>query len=96
MDWNLLAVVLTLAGTTIGTVGSLVWWLSRQFALLKSLVYETKELIVGKLEYHERHDDSRFLQLNNDLNSRVLQLNNDIWTIKLRNAGIDGNKGKPS
>jgi len=41
--------------------------------------------IVGKLEYHEQHDDQRF-----ELNEKRHQATSDrIWTIELRNAKND-------
>lgn len=42
------------------------------------MIYETREAILNKLEYHERHDDHRFDNIRKD-----------IWEIRLRNAGID-------
>lgn len=63
-----------------GSVWGLAWWLSGQFSSIKELVYEqsgkTAEAILAKLEYHEKHDDSRFDDLKRDM-----------WEIKLRQAG---------
>ena len=57
----------------------LAWWLSGHFSDLRGLIYETinkTELaILSKLEYHERHDDSRFDDIKRDL-----------WDVKLRQA----------
>lgn len=39
----------------------------------------TEKILVDKLEYHERHDDVRFLGIRNDL-----------WDIRVRNAAKDG------
>lgn len=62
-----------------GTVWGLAWWLSGQFSSMRHLVYElissTEKTIVSKLEYHEKHDDSRFDDIKRD-----------IWEIKLRAA----------
>lgn len=62
-----------------GTVWGLAWWLSGQFSGVRNLVYElinkTEQTIISKLEYHEKHDDSRFDDLKRD-----------IWDIKLRAA----------
>lgn len=73
----------TLAGTLLAAVWSLAWWLSRQFANMRNLVYEKIEklqaAILDKLEYHERHDDARFQAIQNDL-----------WAIRIRNAARDG------
>lgn len=63
-----------------GAVWGLAWWLSGQFSGIRTLVYEqitkTGEAILDKLEYHEKHDDSRFDDIKRD-----------IWEIKLRQAG---------
>lgn len=63
-----------------GSVWGLAWWLSGQFSTIRDLVYEqiskTGEAILEKLEYHEKHDDSRFEDIKRDL-----------WEVKLRQAG---------
>lgn len=62
-----------------GSVWGLAWWLSGQFSTIRHLVYEqinkTEAAILNKLEYHEKHDDSRFDDLKRD-----------IWEMKLRAA----------
>lgn len=62
-----------------GTVWGLAWWLSGQFSGVRQLVYElinkTEQNIISKLEYHEKHDDSRFDDIKRD-----------IWEVKLRAA----------
>lgn len=74
---------LSIIGATITAVGTLTWWLSGQFTGVRRLVHEriehTQKVIEDKLDYHEKHDDQRFSQMNNDL-----------WAIKVRNAAIDG------
>jgi hypothetical protein len=54
-------------------------WLSKQFASLRELIYHKVDQLennfIQKLEYHERHDDSRFADIHNS-----------IWEIRLRNA----------
>lgn len=66
-----------------GTVWALAWWLSGQFSEVRNLVYQqmmrVEQSILSKLEYHEKHDDSRF----NDIR-------NDLWDIRVRNASKDG------
>ena len=85
-DW------LTLVGLLMGVVGTLMtgiwgiaWWLSKQFTAMRGLIFsqieKMQELILAKLEYHEKHDDSRFQSVTNE-----------IWAIKVRNAAIDGVK----
>lgn len=73
-----LATVVVAIGTT---VWSLAWWLSGQFSSIRSLLFEQIEKaqanIVSKLEYHEKHDDSRFDDLKRD-----------IWEVKLRAASV--------
>lgn len=62
-----------------GTVWALAWWLSGQFSQIRSFVYEqisrVEGNILGKLEYHEKHDDQRFDTVGKD-----------IWDIKVRLA----------
>lgn len=66
-----------------GTVWALAWWLSGQFSEIRSLVYQqmarVEQNILSKLEYHEKHDDTRFNGIRNDL-----------WDIRVRNAAKDG------
>jgi len=62
-----------------GTVWALAWWLSGQFSEIRSFVYQQMSRvevnILDKLEYHEKHDDSRFDDLNKEL-----------WDVKIRLA----------
>lgn len=83
-EWSaLLNVALGTLTGTVATVWYLSWWLSSKFDSLKNLIYseseKTRTELTGKLEYHEKHDDSRF--------SRV---DSEIWAIKMRNAARDG------
>jgi len=68
--------------TVITAVSSLTWWLSVQFASVKALVFEkiglTEKIIVEKIEYHERHDDTRFAQIREELSE-----------LRIRNAAKD-------
>lgn len=76
---------------TLGTLIGVVWyansWLNKQFSDTKKVIFERldrmQEAFMGKLEYHERHDDQRFHDVTND-----------IWAIKVRNAAIDGIRAK--
>lgn len=58
---------------------ALAWWLSGQFSQIRTFVYEqisrVEGSILNKLEYHEKHDDSRFDGLGKE-----------IWDIKVRLA----------
>lgn len=62
-----------------GTVWALAWWLSGQFSQIRSFVYEqisrVERNILSKLEYHEKHDDTRFDSLGKE-----------IWDVKVRLA----------
>lgn len=62
-----------------GSVWGLAWWLSGQFSVIRQLVYEqsgkTANAIISKLEYHEKHDDSRFDEIKRD-----------IWEIRVKQA----------
>lgn len=61
------------------SVWSLAWWLNGHFGSMRKDVYALGKEILNKLEYHERHDDTRFSQLRDD-----------IWDIRVRNAAMDG------
>jgi hypothetical protein len=67
-----------------GAVWGLAWWLSGQFSSLRQMVYElvhkSEMVIIAKLEYHEKHDDTRFDDIKRD-----------IWEIKLRQASNTSN-----
>jgi hypothetical protein len=69
--------------TVFGAIWSLAWWLSGKFSEIRNLVYisaeKTRDVLLTKLEYHEKHDDSRFADIRND-----------IWDIRVRNASRDG------
>jgi hypothetical protein len=86
---NLLVVVAGLFLTVFGAVWSLAWWLSGQFTAIRNLVYttaeKTRDTILTKLEYHEKHDDTRF----NGIHDRIKNLGDDIWDIRVRNASRD-------
>lgn len=62
-----------------GSVWGLAWWLSGQFSTVRHLVYESinkaELVILAKLEYHEKHDDTRFEDIKRD-----------IWEVKIRQA----------
>lgn len=76
-QWGIGAISIVIA--IAGSVWSMAWWLSGNFnALRKDFMALGKE-IIEKLEYHEKHDDVRF---NN--------INNEIWEMKLRNAALKG------
>lgn len=80
---SVVAVAGTFIITVVGTLSSLVWWLSKQFTYVRRLIHEeiekVKEILISKIEYHEQHDDQRFIALSND-----------IWELKVRNAAKDG------
>lgn len=94
MDWNLIIAVLAGAGTVLGAVWGLAIWLSKQFSAIRDLVYsrteQIKNVILNKLEYHERHDDQRFATIATDLNKRFEAVTDDVWDIRVRNAARDG------
>lgn len=79
IDWASVGIIITI----LSAVASLTWWLSLQFASVKVSVHEkideVEERILGKLEYHEKHDDQRFNAVTNEL-----------WEMKLRNAAVRG------
>lgn len=77
-DSNFIAIV-SLFLTIFAAVWSLAWWLNGHFNNIRKDVYALGKEILDKLEYHERHDDTRFSQLRDD-----------IWDIRVRNAAMDG------
>lgn len=78
-DWATAGIIFTI----VSAVSSLTWWLSGQFSSVRHLVFEriglVEKTIMDKLEYHEKHDDTRFGSIRNDL-----------WDIRVRNAAKDG------
>lgn len=78
-DWSTVGIIITI----LSAVASLTWWLSGQFSGVRHLVHERVEKVettlLNKLEYHERHDDSRFAGIRGDL-----------LDIRIRNAAKDG------
>lgn len=79
-DW------MAIFGTIFLVMGS-VWgigrWLDARFYstqnMLLTKMERMQEVILGKLDYHEKHDDQRFSAVNNDL-----------WELRVRNAATDG------
>lgn len=76
--------------TIFTAVWSLAWWLSGQFTDIRNLIYSQVEKINStlsqKLDYHEKHDDTRFASM--DL--RLASIRDDIWDIRVRNAAVKG------
>lgn len=89
MQWEIVLPVISIISAMMVTGTGMGWWLSGQFAENRKFTYtivkEMKEEIFKKLEYHEKHDDTRFSQIEN----RFGRLRNDIWEIRLRNAAKD-------
>lgn len=94
MDYGLLSVVAGFVITIIGAVATCAIWISRQFAITNTLVFnkaeQIKEFILDKLDYHERHDDVRFQQMAKDLLLTKDQITKDLWELRVRNAAFDG------
>lgn len=82
-DWSLVLSFVVFLASIIGVVWGHSLWLQKQFNSLKDLIYSKvgnlEDNLLSKLEYHEKHDDKRFLDLYNRL-----------WEIRLRNAAIQG------
>lgn len=78
VDWAVMGIILTI----LTAVSSLTWWLSGQFSIIRQLVYERINIaevkILDKLEYHEKHDDTRFAQIRDELSE-----------VRVRNATKD-------
>lgn len=69
IDWNIIAVVVAVVGSILG----LARWIFGQFASLKTFVFDQSEKLLNKLEYHERHDDSRFGEVNKAIQNIMIQ-----------------------
>lgn len=82
---NLFTGAIGLFLTIFAAVWSLAWWLSGKFSsvqeYLQSRIEEVEKNILNKLEYHERHDDTRFSGIHND-----------IWELRIHNAAQDNYK----
>lgn len=82
-ELTVILALLSPLGIILGAVWGFAIWMSRQFATLKDLIYTKidalEKTLLNKLEYHERHDDTRFSEVHREL-----------WEIKLRNAAIEG------
>lgn len=80
---NIMFGVITCLGIILGAVWGHSLWLSKQFNSLRELIYskvgDLEDVLLSKLEYHERHDDKRFSDMHNEL-----------WEMKLRNAATQG------
>lgn len=65
--------------TVVGATGTLSWWLASQFRDVRNLVYNKTEqlqnFLLTKMDAHEKHDDKRFEDLNDDL-----------WDVRIRLA----------
>ncbi len=82
---NLSAEFLQLLSTVTGVaavVWTFAWWLSNKFNSMMSTfsdkIDKVGNMVLDKLDYHEKHDDQRFGQISND-----------IWDIRVRNAARD-------
>ena len=73
-EYSEATILITLA-SLLGGVGSAIWymgnWINRQFLSMRELIYdkfeELRKNLSDKLEYHEKHDDTRFANIRNDL-----------------------------
>lgn len=74
-EWAYIGLIASVAAS----VWSLAWWLNGHFNTIRKDVVALGKEILDKLEYHERHDDTRFAQVRED-----------IWDIRIRNAAADG------
>lgn len=81
LDNGSMMAVATIVVAISGSVWSLAWWLNGHFNSLRKDFASIAKDIISKLEYHERHDDTRFSQIRDD-----------IWAIRVFNASVDGTK----
>jgi hypothetical protein len=70
-EFYVLIVTLGCIGAGLGSVWGFSIWISKQFNILRDLIYtkidQLEDTIMKKLEYHERHDDTRFDNLQKDM-----------------------------
>lgn len=80
---NLVALIMAAFTSTLGAMWFFSSYINKKFQELTALIFseshKTREELVTELKYHEKHDDSRFEHMTNE-----------IWAIKLRNASRDG------
>ena|SRR5688500_4796158 len=71
LDYSALAAALGIIAGTSASVWGLAWWLSGKFSEFNKNFFThmdvMKKEITTKLEYHEKHDDSRFSEIRNDI-----------------------------
>lgn len=75
-NWNLLLAFAGLWATSITTVWGLSIWLGKEFTKMKDIIFTVRDALVDKIEYHERHDDARFSDINKELWGVKLVTNN--------------------
>lgn len=79
MEYSVFIPAISVLFVILGSVWGHSLWLSKQFASLRELIYHKVDQLennfIQKLEYHERHDDARFLEMHNN-----------IWEMKLQSA----------
>lgn len=80
------ALVLTLVSGAASLAASssfITWFMAREFSKNRELMWKqlgaTKKEILDKLEYHEQHDDARFIERDKRL-----------WTLEIWKAGVTG------
>jgi len=63
--------------TILGSVWGLGRYLDGRFSKVFEKIESVKDQLLGKLEYHERHDDKRFSEIREDLwEAKYLSLKN--------------------
>lgn len=69
--------------TVFAAIWSLAWWLSGKFNYISDhlgkRIESVESNLMRKIEYHERHDDTRFSNIHNDL-----------WELRIQNAAREG------
>lgn len=79
---NWIAIIALALSVYGGGFGALVW-LQKKFETIESNINKAVDKILDKLEYHERHDDERFSQMDKNL-----------WEQKLRMVSLEVARGK--
>ena len=87
LSFSVVVGITTCMAIILGAVWSHSLWLSKQFTSLRELIYKKidnlQDTFLTKLEYQERHDDTRFQELGREM-----------WEMKLDQVKVKNNASK--
>lgn len=83
IDTSLAITLVTGAASLAASSSFITWFISREFSRNRELMWKqiaaSEKRITDKLEYHEKHDDDRFIERDKRL-----------WALEIWKAGITG------